>query len=82
MTRDNIQRYRLPLGVDGVLVEDVEPRSKAEKVGFQAGDVIIQIENRNILGVDDLKKSLDAYKNKQKRIYVNRYGVILMYVAK
>jgi serine protease Do len=82
ITRDNTQRYRLPSGVDGVLVEDVEPRSKAEKVGFQAGDVIIQIENRNILGVDDLKKSLDAYKNKQKRIYVNRYGVILMYVAK
>jgi serine protease Do len=82
LTRDNIQRYRLPPGIDGVLVEDVIPRSKAEKVGFQAGDVIIQIENKTILNVDDLKKSLDIYKNRKKRIYINRYGVILMYVAK
>jgi serine protease Do len=82
LSRDNIQRYRIPSGIDGILIEDVAPRSKAEKVGFQAGDVIIQIENKNILNVTDLKKSLDLFKNRSKRVYVNRYGVILMFVTK
>jgi serine protease Do len=56
--------------------------SKAEKVGFQAGDVIIQVEDDPIDSIHDLQEALKKYKKQPKRIYVNRYGTILMLVIK
>jgi serine protease Do len=75
-------QYRIPPYVEGVLIEDIQPMSKAEKVGFQAGDVIIQIEDETINSLQDLQKALKKYKKQPKRIYVNRYGTILMLVIK
>ncbi len=75
-------QYRLPPYIEGVLIEDIKPMSKAEKVGFQAGDVIIQIEDDTINSITDLQKALKKYKKQPKRIYVNRYGTILMLVIK
>ncbi len=75
-------RYRIPANLEGVLIEDIKPLSKAEKVGFQAGDVIIQIEDKTIATIGDLQDALKQYKKQPKRIYVNRYGTILMLVIK
>ena len=75
-------RYRIPANLEGVLIEDIKPLSKAEKVGFQAGDVIIQIEDKTISSISDLQNALKKYKKRPKRIYVNRYGTILMLVIK
>ncbi len=75
-------RYRIPSNLEGVLIEDIKPLSKAEKVGFQAGDVIIQIEDKTIASIGDLQDALKMYKKRPKRIYVNRYGTILMLVIK
>ena len=75
-------RYPIPSNLEGVLIEDIKPLSKAEKVGFQAGDVIIQIEDKTIASIGDLQDALKAYKKRPKRIYVNRYGTILMLVIK
>jgi serine protease Do len=75
-------QYRIPPYIEGVLIEDIKPMSKAEKVGFQAGDVIIQIEDDTINSITDLQKALKKYKKQPKRIYVNRYGTILMLVIK
>src|SRR5574344_2043831 len=38
-----IKKYRLPLESMGILITDVEPKSKAERSGFLAGDIIINI---------------------------------------
>ncbi len=75
-------QYRIPPSVTGVLIQDIQPLSKAEKVGFQAGDVIIQIEDDPIASIQDLQEALKKYKKQPKRIYVNRYGTILMLVIK
>ena len=80
LNRGNRERYRIPSTVTGVLVEDVHPNSAAEKVGFQSGDVIIQVENKNIETMHDLTQALNAYDGRKKRVYVSRYGVILMFV--
>jgi serine protease Do len=74
------QRYRIPQGTQGVLITDVKVGSTAEKVGFQSGDIIIQIESIEIENLRDVEKSLTRYKENPKRIYVNRYGRILMSV--
>ncbi len=80
LTRASRERYRIPSTVMGILIEDVHPSSAAEKVGFQSGDVIIQVENKNIDKMSDLTTVLEAYHDRSKRVYVNRYGMILMFV--
>ena len=75
-------QYRIPPMINGVLIADIKPMSKAEKVGFQAGDVIIQVEDDPIESIHDLQEALKKYKKQPKRVYVNRYGTILMLVIK
>ncbi len=77
-----IKRYRLPRNVSGVLVMDVEPNSKAEKVGFQAGDVIIQIEEIEIKRFPDMQQAIRKYNNQYKRVYVNRQNQTIILVIK
>ncbi len=80
LNRQKRLNYRIPTSLKGVLIEDVKPDSEAEKVGFQAGDIIIQIESVDIKSIKDIKRALKKYKNSSKRVYINRYGVILMIV--
>ncbi len=82
LKREKRELFKIPYGIWGVLIEDVGIGSKAEKLGFQSGDVIIQVENVAVRSVKNLKKALKAYKKRPKRIYVNRYGAILMFVVK
>lgn len=77
-----IQKYRLLRNSIGVLVADVEPKSKAEKVGFQPGDVIMQIEEIEVKTFANIQQALRKYNNKHKRIYVNRYGKTILLVIK
>jgi len=77
-----IKQYRLPLDISGILITSVEPKSKAEKTGFQAGDVIVQIEDIEIKKLADIQTALKRYNNQHKRVYVNRYGQTIMFVIK
>lgn len=79
---ENQKKYRLPSGVEGILISEVEPKSEAEKAGFQPGDVIIQIENVEIKNFQNVEAALKKYNDKHKRIYVNRYGQTILFVMK
>lgn len=79
---DIIRKYRLPADMSGILITDVEPKSKAEKVGFQAGDIIIQIEEFEIKNFSHIDNALKRYNNQHKRVYINRYGQTIMFVIK
>jgi len=78
------EKQRKALGfttnIEGVLVTEVVPSSKAEKDGFHVGDVIIQVEDRTVASVKDLKRALQANPKDAKRVYINRYGLILLLV--
>jgi len=50
----------------GVLVQEVEEDSKAEKAGFQAGDVITRIGKETIEDVRDIEYALKEYKKGEK----------------
>ncbi len=80
ITNETIKRYRLSPDSTGVLVTDVEPKSKAEKSGFLAGDIIVQIEDIEIKNFSNIETALKKYNEKHKRIYVNRYGQTIMFV--
>ena len=82
LTNELRYQYRIPRDVKGVLITDILPNSKFEEAGLQAGDVIIQIEDIAINSIKDLNKAFDKYRNIPKRIYINRYGNILMFIVK
>lgn len=79
---DMIKRFRLSSNAEGVLIIGVEPGSRAEKVGFQPGDVIIQIEEIEIKSFGDIQQAVRKYNKKDKRIYVNRYGQTILLAMK
>ncbi len=74
------KQFRLSSDSTGILISDVEPKSKAEKAGFQAGDIIIQIEDVEIKNFTNIETALKRYNSKYKRVYVNRYGQTIMFV--
>jgi len=77
------KKFRLPsTDIKGILISDVEPKSKAEKTGFQAGDIIIQIEDIEIKSFSDVESALRKYNNKHKRVYINRYGQTILFAIK
>lgn len=80
INNEMIKKYRLPLDVNGILITDVEPKSNAEKAGFLAGDVIIQIEDIEVKNFENIQIALKKYNNQHKRVYLNRYGQTLMVI--
>ena len=46
----------------GVVVVGVQPDSKAEKAGMQSGDLIVEVNRRNVDSVSDFKSAIDQHK--------------------
>ena len=74
------KQFRLPTDVAGILISDVELKSKAEKAGFQAGDIIVQIEDLEVKNFANVETVLKKYATKFKRVYVNRYGQTILFI--
>lgn len=75
---DDNDRYRLMLPVEtrGVLVSEVVMNSRAYEEGFSAGDVIVQVDNREIYTLDDWNAAMRE--KHKKRVYINRGGTIML----
>ena len=72
-----------PKDKKGVIVTNIEPKSKAEDVGFLPNDIITQIGDQKIETIHDLQKALRKYNNKVKKIFVKRANsLIYMFVLK
>ena len=74
------RKFGIPYGVNGVVIDRVEPNSKAYFDGFNAGDIIVQVESIRVKNLKDVKEVFSRYKNRAKRIYINRRGSIFMVV--
>ncbi|MCH9740855.1 MAG: PDZ domain-containing protein, partial [Epsilonproteobacteria bacterium] len=82
LNEQNREKFQVPTNIIGVIIEDVDQGSKAYSDGFMSGDIIIQIENRDIRTLEDVTKAFRDYKGKTKRIYINRRGAILLMVTR
>lgn len=73
-------QYQIPKEIEGILVTNVKEESKAEQMGFQEGDIILQIEQKRVTTMKDLSGALKEYKNRKKRVIINRqnYRAILV----
>lgn len=72
------KKYGIPPAVKGVIVSDVKDGSPASRLGFVEGDIIIQIENKEISSAADIK-GVGSIEN--KRVFVNRRGTVYMMIA-
>lgn len=62
------------LTIEGIIVEDVEQSSEAFDSGIRKGDIIIQIENREITNLEDFKAATAT--QSKKRFFIYRRGGI------
>jgi len=62
----------------GLLVQTVLPNSPASKVGFQAGDVLTQVNGRDVSSHVDIRESLEAVEDEVLVIQFVRDGRLLI----
>ena len=74
--------YRIPDDIEGVLITEVDVESEAYAQNLRQGDVIVQIEKHLTPDIAALNKVLEKYKDKYKRLYINRGGRIFVTVIK
>jgi len=72
------KKYSIPSNIKGIVIVGVRDGSTASKLGFLEGDIIVQIENKEITSIDEAKifGKIDG-----KRVFVNRRGTIFMMIA-
>ena len=61
LTPEMAQRYNIK-ETTGVIVVEVEPNSKAQTAGIQQGDLIIEVNRKNVSSVKDFMNLVDYYK--------------------
>ena len=66
----------IPDNIKGVYVGAIKDKSAAERAGIVKGDVIIQVEDKEIKDMDAFKKAVKGFG--KKRIYFYRRGMILV----
>ena len=71
-------QLRVSPNVEGVLITKVDPNSKAFKLGVLKGDIIIQVENKEIKNLNEFKKATRT--KTHKRIYIYRRGGVFAIV--
>jgi serine protease Do len=71
-------KLMLPQDVQGVIVTKIDPKSNAARIGVKVGDVIVQVENKEITNT---KEFLHATKSKtKKRLFIYRRGGVFAVV--
>jgi serine protease Do len=78
----NMKKFRIKQNIKGLLINDIIPQSQAEKLGFEIGDIIVQVENIETTNLTSLQKAIKNYNHKEKRVYINRYGKIFIVLVK
>jgi serine protease Do len=83
LTLENIndvvrKKYDIPAKLKGALVTDIKEGSLASKIGVAVGDIIVQVDNKEVTSADEVK-ALGSIEGKQ--LFINRRGVMLMIIA-
>jgi len=60
MTPDMRDQLRLPGNVHGAVIANVQPGSPADNAGVSKGDVIVQVNRRNVQDANDVRRELGS----------------------
>ena len=61
--RGNAHRYDVPAGIEGLLVQRVEPVSAAADAGIERGQVILHVNRRPVATVAALRQTIDQVRS-------------------
>jgi len=81
LSESDFQRYELPKGTSGVVIERVEPGSSAEAADVRSGDILLEMNGAKVTNMSsykDLIKKLE--KGKVVRLFLKR-GIASIFVA-
>ena len=74
LTPDLATRAGLPNGARGVLVQQVNPGSRAADAGIQQGDLIVEVNRQPVQTVDELRSAMRRTPNRPTLLLVTRDG--------
>lgn len=74
-------QYQIQREIEGILVTEVKDNSKAEKIGFREGDIIVQVEQIRITSLKDFTAAFKENSKNKKRIIINRQNFRTILVA-
>jgi serine protease Do len=80
ITKEIRYTYQIPKEIKGVLVIGVESDSQADNMGFQRGDIIVQVNSTLVNNINQYENAL--HKSKKGIIYVQRGDFVLPLVYK
>jgi S1-C subfamily serine protease len=66
----------LPYDARGVVISAVEPNSPAEQLGLRRGDIILNLQGRDVQTVDDFQKLTDG-RPQTWRVILQRDGQVI-----
>jgi serine protease Do len=73
ITPQSAQDLGLPKGLQGVVVTNVDPASRAADAGLQQGDVIQQVNHKPVKNASEFEQALRS-SNQENLLLVNRQG--------
>ncbi len=76
------EKFGIPKDISGVLITNVD--EKMSKLGFKEGDVIIQVNQKEVSSIDEYQKEVRKIKAEKRSplIWINRQGVAMAFVLK
>lgn len=81
LTNELKRQYNIQSDIKGVIITNVEKGSKAEDYGFERGDIIMQIAQKEIKTIADIDEAIKSNKGK-KIVWVLRNEIPLGIVIK
>jgi S1-C subfamily serine protease len=66
------ERLELPRSMEGLVVDEVDPDGVAAAAGIQPGDVIRQVDGRNVRSADELRSAVSARNERPALLLVQR----------
>jgi Do/DeqQ family serine protease len=74
LTPELADRVGAPKNARGLVVEDVNPESRAADAGIRSGDIIEQVNRKSVDTVDDLRAAVKGSADKPVLLLINRQG--------
>jgi len=82
LTPDTAQELKLPAATKGVVVDQVDPASRAAEAGLQPGDVIQQVNRQSVTNVKDFNQAVSSLpKDGPVLLLVDRHGNTIFLAA-
>ena len=74
MTPQDAEQLGLARGIQGLLVQEVDPNAPGAKAGIQPGDVIVEANRQSVRTAADLQAALSRNSGRPSVLLLNRRG--------